>query len=37
MPLYKYKAKDKEGKIIEDVVQAGNKKEAVSFLQSDEF
>ncbi|KKQ52253.1 hypothetical protein A2865_02275 [Candidatus Woesebacteria bacterium RIFCSPHIGHO2_01_FULL_39_17] len=37
MPLYKYKAKDKEGKVIEDVVQAGNKKEAVSFLQSDEF
>ena len=37
MPLYKYKAKDKEGKILEDVVQAANKKEAASFLKSEEF
>ena len=37
MPLYKYKAKDPEGQIIEDVVQAGNKKEAISFLESDSF
>ncbi len=37
MLLYKYKAKDKEGKIIEDVVQAVNKKEAVAFLKSDDY
>lgn len=37
MPLYKYKAKDKEGNILEDVVQAGSQKEAVSFLKSEEF
>lgn len=37
MPLYKYKAKDKDGKVVEDVIQSGNKKEAVSFLKADEF
>lgn len=37
MPLYKYKAKDKKGEIIEDVVQAGSKKEAVAFLKSDDY
>src|SRR3989344_5324366 len=37
MPLYKYKAKDKDGQILEDVVQAGSKKEAVSFLESEDF
>ncbi|OGM22353.1 hypothetical protein A2863_02105 [Candidatus Woesebacteria bacterium RIFCSPHIGHO2_01_FULL_38_9b] len=37
MPIYKYKAKDKAGKIIEDVVQAANKKEASAFLQSNDL
>lgn len=37
MPLYNYKAKEKSGKIIEDVVQASDKKEAVAFLKSDEL
>ena len=37
MRLYKYKAKDKDGQILEDVVQAGSKKEAVSFLESEDF
>ena len=37
MPLYTYKVKDKEEKIIEDVIQASNKKEAVSFLKADNF
>jgi len=37
MPLFKYKAKDKSGEVVEDVVQAGNKKEAVSILHSDEL
>lgn len=37
MPLYKYKAKNKEGKIIEDVLQATSKKEAVAFLKSNEL
>jgi type IV pilus assembly protein PilC len=35
--LFKYKAKDKNGEIIEDIIQAGNKKEAVSILSSDEY
>lgn len=35
MPLYTYKAKDKEGKVIEDVTQASSKKEVVSFLKSE--
>ena len=37
MPLYKYKAKDKDSKVLEDVVQAANKKEAVAFLKAEEF
>ncbi|OGM25135.1 hypothetical protein A2962_02425 [Candidatus Woesebacteria bacterium RIFCSPLOWO2_01_FULL_39_61] len=37
MPLYKYKAKDKEEKIIEDVIQAANQKEAATFLKSEDF
>jgi len=37
MPIYKYKAKDKAGEIVEDVVQAANKKEAVAYLQSNEL
>ncbi len=35
--LFKYKAKDRDGEIVEDVIQAGSKKEAVTFLKSDEF
>ena len=37
MPLFKYKAKDKNGEIVEDVIQASNKKEAASYLESDEY
>jgi len=35
MPLFSYKAKDKKGKIIEDVLQATNRSEAVSILKSE--
>lgn len=35
--LFKYKAKDKSGEIIEDVIQASNKKEAAAALQADEL
>ncbi len=35
MPLYKYKAKDKKDRIVEDVIQAANQKEAVSLLKID--
>jgi type IV pilus assembly protein PilC len=37
MPLYTYKAKDKKGKIIEDVLQAANRQEAASILKSTEL
>lgn len=37
MPLYKFKAKDKRDKTIEDVVQAANKKEVVSLLKSENY
>jgi len=37
MALYKFKAKNKEYKIFEDVIQASNKKEAVSLLKADEL
>lgn len=37
MPLYTYKAKDKKGGIVEDVIQATNKNEAVSLLKGDNF
>lgn len=37
MPLFSYKASNKEGKIIEEVVQATNKKEAAAFLESEEL
>lgn len=37
MPLFSFKAKDKDGKIIEDVIQASNSKEAATFLQADEL
>ncbi|KKR30639.1 hypothetical protein A2715_00430 [Candidatus Woesebacteria bacterium RIFCSPHIGHO2_01_FULL_39_32] len=37
MPLYKYKAKNKKGEIIEDVIQAATRREAASLLKSDEY
>jgi type IV pilus assembly protein PilC len=37
MPLYKFKAKDKKDKTIEDVVQAASKKEVVSLLKSENY
>lgn len=37
MPLFKFKAKDKKGKTIEDVVQAAGKKEVVSLLKSESY
>lgn len=37
MPLYKFKAKDKKNKTIEDVVQAANKKEVASLLESENY
>lgn len=35
MPLFSYKATDAKGKLIDDVLQAGSKKEAASLLKSD--
>lgn len=35
MPLYTYKAKDKKGKLIEDVTQAGSRQEAADNLKSE--
>lgn len=35
MPLFTYKAKDKNGMIIEETIQAANKNEAASFLKTD--
>jgi type IV pilus assembly protein PilC len=35
MPLYTYKAKDKKGKLIEDVTQAGSRQEAAENLKSE--
>lgn len=37
MALYKYKVKDKNDKVFEDVIQASNKKEAVSLLKVDDL
>jgi type IV pilus assembly protein PilC len=37
MPIYKYKAKDKDGKIFEDVIQANDKKEVASFLKAEKI
>lgn len=37
MPLFAYKAKDKTGKILEDVIQASNKVEASSIVKSNEL
>ncbi len=37
MPLFTYKAKDKKGEIVEDVIQAGSRKEAANLLTSDEY
>lgn len=35
MPLYTYKAKNKKGKVLEDVLQAANKSEAASALKNE--
>lgn len=35
--LFTYKAKNKNGKIIEDVIQASDKKEVLSFLRSEQM
>lgn len=37
MPLYKFRAKNKKGEIIEDVVQATSRKEVASLLKSEDF
>jgi type IV pilus assembly protein PilC len=37
MTLYKYKAKDKNDKVFDDVIQAANKKEAVSLLKVEDL
>jgi type IV pilus assembly protein PilC len=37
MALFKYKANDKKGKVIDDVIQATDKKEAVALLKSEEL
>ena len=37
MSLYKYKAKDKSENVVEDVIQAGSKKEAIGFLKTEEL
>jgi len=35
MPLYKYKVKDKKSQLVEDVIQATDKKEAASLLRAE--
>jgi type IV pilus assembly protein PilC len=37
MPLFSYKAKNKKGKIIEDVLQATNRSEAASAIKSEDL
>lgn len=37
MPLFSYKVKDNKGKLIEDVLQATNKTDAVSILKADGY
>lgn len=37
MPLFSYKAQDKQGKILEEVVQASDKKEAAAFLDAEDL
>lgn len=37
MPLFKFKAKDRKDKTIEDVVQAANKKEVAALLKSENY
>ena len=37
MPLYAFKAKNKKGEIVDDVVQAASRKEAASILVSEEM
>ena len=36
MALFKYKVKDKEGQIVEEVLQASSRKEAAALLKSEE-
>jgi type IV pilus assembly protein PilC len=37
MPLFTYKAKNKKGKVIDDVIQADTRKEAASYLKAEDF
>jgi type IV pilus assembly protein PilC len=37
MPIYKFKAKDKKGKIIEDIIQSTDKKEVAVVLKSEDL
>lgn len=37
MPLYSYKAQDSKGKVVEDVVQASNRKEAATIIKSNDL
>jgi type IV pilus assembly protein PilC len=37
MPLFAYKARDKKGKIVDDVIQATNRKEAAAILKSNDL
>ena len=37
MPLFSYKAKDKKGKVFEDVMQAANKQEVAAQLKSGRY
>jgi type IV pilus assembly protein PilC len=37
MPLFRYKAKDKNENLVEDVIQAANRKEAAVLLKADEL
>lgn len=37
MPLFSFKAKDKKGKLVEDVIQASSRKEAATMIASDDL
>ncbi len=37
MPLFSYKAKDKKGKVVEDVIQADDRKEAAELLKANDL
>lgn len=37
MPLFSYKAKNKKGKVVQDVLQAANRQEAASMLKSEDL